>query len=932
MKQFSFLIGALLWTLLATAQTTKIPQFVNFQAVARGEDGKAWANQNIEVLTIIRDGGILGNVVFCKSYAKTTNAFGAFSLQINKDIAQSNPSECAGASTVAFEEVKWEGGNKWLEVRYRPIIGGATISLDPVEIASSFYALAARKAEELTYINPAGAQQGNTLIYDETSKIWKPGTVAGTPGPQGVQGVPGPQGPKGDKGDPGAQGPQGIQGTVGAQGDKGDKGDPGAQGPQGVPGPQGLTGAQGPQGLTGAQGPKGDTGDQGPQGPQGLTGLQGPKGDKGDPGGNQTLNLVGNQLSLSPNGGAPVTLPTGTTYTPGTGINIIGNTITNSGDLSDQNELQTLSLAGNQLSLSLNGGTVTLPSGGTTYTQGTGININGNVINNTGDTDPSNDITVSSQAGGDVSGIFSNLQIQPNAVTTLEIADGTVTSNDIANNSVTGADIADGSITQVDLGFPLPVSQWQNNGTNIFYPAANATGNVGINNSVPLVPLDVLAKPVSNGLTVAIQGFGNGDFTQTPYNIGVLGRYNANGFGAGVAGFGFNFEPVPQFDMGLYGSATTGIWGIGKTVSLSNGNIVPGIGLFGTGLGNSALAAYLDGNVRSSGIFSFENDQGAARTNVGVSTTGNGFINAYGPNGNLNFIVGALTGSPNSGTVGVFGPNAQAFPSVLMYAGTSGDGRIQINNANSTSLLNIGESTSGAGFLNTFGLNDKINITFSNLSGSPNHGYIAIKDNNPSAPIGTTNKAGMFLDASNHGRVFVTNSAGTQTASLGFDASGNAAISASIKNFRMVHPENPNKEIWYACIEGPEAAAYERGTAKLVNGVATVTFTEHFQAVANYQTMTVILTPLSADSKGMAVIEKTRNGFRVKELLGGNGTYSFDWEVKCVRQGFENYQPVRPRETLPSAETMPVERPSVAPEVHPEPTGLRYNKPASRKE
>ena len=57
--------------------------------------------------------------------------------------------------------------------------------------------------------------------------------------------------------------------------------------------------------------------------------------------------------------------------------------------------------------------------------------------------------------------------------------------------------------------------------------------------------------------------------------------------------------------------------------------------------------------------------------------------------------------------------------------------------------------------------------------------------------------------------------------------------------------------------------------------------------------MTVILTPLSASSEGLAVIEKTTSGFKVKELRSGTGNYSFDWEVKCVRQGFENYQVVR---------------------------------------
>ncbi len=73
----------------------------------------------------------------------------------------------------------------------------------------------------------------------------------------------------------------------------------------------------------------------------------------------QTLSVNGDQLSLS-NGNA-VTLPTGTTYSPGAGIQISGNTISAT-DASPTNEIQTLSLNGQQLSLSNGGGSVQLPA------------------------------------------------------------------------------------------------------------------------------------------------------------------------------------------------------------------------------------------------------------------------------------------------------------------------------------------------------------------------------------------------------------------------------------------------------------------------------------------------------------------------------------------------------------------------------------------
>lgn len=113
------------------------------------------------------------------------------------------------------------------------------------------------------------------------------------------------------------------------------------------------------------------------------------------------------------------------------------------------------------------------------------------------------------------------------------------------------------------------------------------------------------------------------------------------------------------------------------------------------------------------------------------------------------------------------------------------------------------------------------------------------------------------------------------------------------KNFIMDHPTDDEKDIVYAAVEGPEAGAYCRGTAKLIDGRARIEFDEHFSLVMNPETMTVQVTPKSAESLGLAVIERDLNGFTVRELHKGTGTYEFDWHATAVRRGFENYQPVR---------------------------------------
>lgn len=103
-------------------------------------------------------------------------------------------------------------------------------------------------------------------------------------------------------------------------GPKGDKGDPGLQGTPGERGPkgeQGLQGLQGERGRDGEPGPKGETGqrgergEQGPTGPQGLTGPVGPRGENGRDGIGipQKLSIAGNVVTLS-DGGGSITLPT----------------------------------------------------------------------------------------------------------------------------------------------------------------------------------------------------------------------------------------------------------------------------------------------------------------------------------------------------------------------------------------------------------------------------------------------------------------------------------------------------------------------------------------------------------------------------------------------------------------------------------------------
>ena len=126
-------------------------------------------------------------------------------------------------------------------------------------------------------------------------------TISLTPGPKGDKGEPGERGPQGASGQQGERGPQGDTGPRGADGV------PGPQGPAGDPGPRGADGLQGPAGETGPRGADGLPGPAGPAGPAGPVGLTGPKGADGV-GIPQKISIAGNVVTLS-DGGGSITLP-----------------------------------------------------------------------------------------------------------------------------------------------------------------------------------------------------------------------------------------------------------------------------------------------------------------------------------------------------------------------------------------------------------------------------------------------------------------------------------------------------------------------------------------------------------------------------------------------------------------------------------------------
>jgi hypothetical protein len=132
----------------------------------------------------------------------------------------------------------------------------------------------------------------------------------------------------------------------------------------------------------------------------------------------------------------------GTVTQINTGTGLTGGPITNAGTISLSNSGVTAGTYGSATEIPVvtvdAQGRVTnvfktiVQPGAVGLNAGTGINVQTNGFNNftvvnTGDTNPSDDLTAASQADGDVSGNFNNLQIKANAVGSNELNNGAVT-------------------------------------------------------------------------------------------------------------------------------------------------------------------------------------------------------------------------------------------------------------------------------------------------------------------------------------------------------------------------------------------------------------------------------------------------------------------------------------------------------------------------
>ncbi|MEL7532007.1 MAG: hypothetical protein AAFN10_11890 [Bacteroidota bacterium] len=507
-----------------------------------------------------------------------------------------------------------------------------------------------------------------------------------------------------------------------------------------------------------------------------------------------------------------------------------------------------LQLVGNTLAL-VPGGTMASVSLASQYTAGAGINLVGGTIINTGDIDPSDDITSLTSAGGDLSGLYPNPTVNGlagfplssqspglnqilkfNGTTWVPSTDDDTDADADPTNEIQSLAIVGGNISiSGGNSVPLPV-YLQGAGIDITNNVITNTGDLDPNDDITfLTPAGGdLSGVYPNPVVSAINGF---SIANTTPSLGQVYKWNGTQWIPAA-------DEVDDADADPTNEIQT-LSSTGNIVTLSNGG---GSVTVGTAYNAGPGINIIGGTIVNTGDTDASDD-------INTSTSAAGDVSGNFPT----LTVEALQGNPLANTAPASGevlkwngtqwvPSSDEAGPWTETAGTAiHDGDMALQNMSGQTRVAAGISPNDRGFINVYD-------EFNNL------------------------KAGIQVNASGQGEVF-----------------------GDFKSFRIDHPEDPTKEIWYANLEGPEAGAYARGTAELVNGQATISFPDHFQLIATADNMTIMLTPLSGDSEGLAVIEKTTQGFVVKELRGGTGNYRFDWEAKCIRQGYENFEVIRDR-------------------------------------
>lgn len=330
---------------------------------------------------------------------------------------------------------------------------------------------------------------------------------------------------------------------------------------------------------------------------------------------------------------------------------------------------------------------------------------------------------------------------------------------------------------------------------------------------------------------------------------------------------------------GVYGVSANGygVWGKHDAAS----GVVPGV--YGDTDSTSAAAFAIVGVVNpaspgssSTALRGISNGTGGSGIGVWGSQAGTGY-GVYGATSGAGYgVYGVASGN---GGRGVYGSNSTG---VGVYGYSSGSGAASYGvygNSGNVGVYGISSAATGTAGISTSG----IGLYGESATGS---GFYGFSSNGPGGVMGSN---------TTEGARFYTRAAGANKYALvtgGIAGTyGNVYITGNYqatgtKSARVETSQGPR--LMYAG-ESTKNIFTDQGSATLVNGRAVITIDSLYAQTVNLkEAYQVFVTPNSASTLGLAVINKTSTSFEVRELGNGTGNFSFDWRIDGLRKGYES--------------------------------------------
>lgn len=317
-----------------------------------------------------------------------------------------------------------------------------------------------------------------------------------------------------------------------------------------------------------------------------------------------------------------------------------------------------------------------------------------------------------------------------------------------------------------------------------------------------------------------------------------------------------------------------------NTANSENG----GIGIYGAGYERlSLLVPQIEGGTGS--MIDMKGKK-TDKSLINLSATDYGSISlfsAFGSNDGFAYL--------SSGALSFFQNNKQT-----SFIGLYGNPDIQrgiihlydVTNSDGKSSVYIG----GDGSIGLFGSNGKKNVSLGSVDNYPNSGGVWICDEEGNYLVKISSVVGSEamdggISICSHGEELgkfqvINGKSRLTTDELYLNGS---QLRTSTTNYTKSNLRSSSSS--YAPCFVSESTDWQitfRGTATLSNGRFKVILPAEEAAKIEDGSMTVQVTPLSIDSKGLAVVRKEKDAFTVAELMSGTGSYAFDWTLTALRR------------------------------------------------